>query len=108
MVLLIPVKQNSNCLHQQLKSDPTPVPYGVPQGSILGLVRFVLYTTPLSDVIECYSIHHHSLVDDTQLRKCALPDHVSKFVQSMQECIYDVKVWMSSNKLKLNDNKTEQ
>ena len=25
----------------------------------------------------------------------------------MQECIYGVKVWMSSNKLKLNDDKTE-
>ena len=25
----------------------------------------------------------------------------------MQECIHDVKVWMSSNKLKLNDDKTE-
>ena len=24
----------------------------------------------------------------------------------MQECIHDVKVWMSSNKLKLNDGKT--
>ena len=25
----------------------------------------------------------------------------------MQECIHDVKAWMSSNKLKLNDDKTE-
>ena len=25
----------------------------------------------------------------------------------MQECIHDVKLWMSSNKLKLNDDKTE-
>ena len=25
----------------------------------------------------------------------------------MQECVHDVKLWMSSNKLKLNDDKTE-
>ena len=25
----------------------------------------------------------------------------------MQECIHDVKVWMASNKLKVNDGKTE-
>ena len=25
----------------------------------------------------------------------------------MQECIHNVKVWMSSNKLKVNDDKTE-
>ena len=90
-----------------LKSDPAPVPYGVPQGSVLGSVLFVLYTTPLSDGIERHSIHHHSFADDTQLRKSAPPHHVSEFVQSMQECIHDVKVWMSSKKLKLNDDKTE-
>ena len=45
--------------------------------------------------------------DDTQLRKSAPPHHVSELIQSMQECIHYVKVWMSSNKLKLNDDKTE-
>ena len=60
-----------------------------------------------TDVIECHSIHHHSFADDTQLRKSAPPHRVSKLVQSMQECIHDVKAWMSSNKLKLNDDKTE-
>ena len=77
MVLLIPVHQ---------------VPYGVPQGSVLGPVLFVLYTTPLSDVIERHSIQHHSFADGTQLRKLAPPHHVSELVQSMQECIHNVKV----------------
>ena len=45
--------------------------------------------------------------DDTQLRISSPPYHVSELVQSMQECIHDVKVWMSSNKLKLNEDKTE-
>ena len=47
-------------------------------------------------------IHYHSFADDMQLRKSAPPHHVSELVQSIQECIHDVKVWMSSNKLKLN------
>ena len=71
MALLIPVQPYSNCLHQQLKSDPAPVPYGVPRGSVLGPVLFVLCTIPLSDITERHSIHHHSFVDDTQLRKSA-------------------------------------
>ena len=79
----------------------------MPQGSVLRPVLFVLYTTPLSNVIERHSIYHHSFADDTQLRKSAPPHRVSKLVQSMQECIHDVKAWMSSNKLKLNDDKTE-
>ena len=29
------------------------------------------------------------------------------YVQGMQDCISDVKTWMTSNKFKLNDDKTE-
>ena len=35
-----------------------------------------------------------------------LPSHNS-FIQSMQECTHDVKLWLTHNRLKLNDNKTE-
>ena len=57
--------------------------------------------------IKHHSIHHHSFGDDTQLRKSASPHHVSELVQSKQECIHGVKLWMSSNKLKLSGDKTE-
>ena len=88
-------------------SVPASVSCGVPQGSVLGPIIFVLYTTPLSAVIERHSILHHSYADDSQLQNSATPDRLPDLIDSMRLCIDDIKDWMTDNKLKLNDDKTE-
>ena len=39
--------------------------HDVPQDTVLGPILFVLYTTPLSDIIANHSVNHQLFADDT-------------------------------------------
>ena len=88
-------------------SKPSALSLGVPQGSVLGPVLFILYTKPLSSLISHHSVSSQSFADDTQIRDSCPPDQLDAAVCRVQGCVDDVKRWMTCNKLKLNDEKTE-
>ena len=88
-------------------SAPAPLSFGIPQGSVLGPILFILYTKPLAALIQSHSISDQSFADDSQLYTSCAKSDTDAAIQSIQECISDVKLWMTQNKLKLNDEKTE-
>jgi len=88
-------------------SAPALVKFGVPQGSVLGLILFQLYTADLLKLIEKHNLHAHAHADDTQIYGFCLPSDATKLQMQVPACIDEVALWMQSNRLHLNTAKTE-
>ena len=88
-------------------SNPCPLLYGVPQGSVLGPVLFTLYSQSLSDVINLHNCSFHKYADDTVVFRSGPPEKFELTKIAIQKCISDILCWMDSNKLMLNTDKTE-
>ena len=84
-------------------SNTLPMEYGVPQGSVLGPLLFLIYINDLHNAIRHSVVHHFA--DDTNLL------YVSENLKTIQNKInQDLKslcTWLRANKISLNASKTE-
>ena len=94
-------------LFNGIKSSKRVVQFGVPQGSVLGLLLFVLYTSDLKRITEKYNLDAHFYADNSQLYIFSKPQLADSAQTCLIACLDDFAQWMSANRLKLNPDKTE-
>ena len=79
---------------------------GVPQGSLLGPLLYLLYTNEIQSIVENCKIEIHSYADDIQLYLPFSSNNYENAILNLNTCLNHIKTWMENNCLKLNPEKT--
>ena len=94
-------------VYNHSRSETATLSCGVPQGSVLGPLLFVLYTKDVISIIKRHGLDKHCYADDTQLHFSCKPEDVITWAKAFTACTDELTAWKRSNKLKLNCDKTE-
>ena len=84
--------------------------YGVPQGSCAGPVAFLGYLSSMYDIVDKHLPVIGGYADDHQLYlafNTGSQQNEMDAVRCLEACIADIRTWMLTQQLKINNSKTE-
>ena len=88
-----------------VRSKQLNLSYGVPQGSVLGPLFFILYVNDIQGALEATNAHVQLYADDTVVYTVGQDLNVVK--RDLQQSLNCLDEWCQSNKLTLNPGKTK-
>ena len=92
------------------RSQSRELKCGVPKGSVLGPILYILYTAPLANILQVHEMQFHFYTDDTQLCISLSTNNdmeLTNSITKIEEYLSDIDKWLCINRLKLNKAKAE-
>ena len=84
-------------------SDNALIEFGVPQGSVLGPLLFLIYINDLNQAIKFSRVHHFA--DDTNL--LLVDNSLKKISKHINHDLKLLTTWLRATRISLNTSKTE-
>ena len=89
--------RSQRVLFEGATSDSFDLPFGVPPGSCLGPLLFVVYASELFEIVQAHLLNANGFADDTQLCLSFNPNsraEQAKALDTMEWCSNDLHKWM--------------
>ena len=98
------LRDRSQCtVANNISSLTSPVKCGVPQGSVLGPLLFLIYVNDMKNIL-CHS-HHYLYADDTVIYISGT--NTIDVVNKLQDDLNNYNIWCKGNKLTVNTKKSD-
>ena len=90
-------------------STPRELCFSVPQGSCAGPVFYTAYASTMGEVVKQFNVNTMGYTDDHSIYSSFQPTLMGEqeCMENMQDCLKEVKVWMTSNRLHMNEDTTK-